>query len=595
MPALGARLLALRDRHGRACLFFAATWALVSLLPIHAPVHLDTARDLLLARDCALEFVCEGPRSSFGGWSQGALWTRVLALREVFGLDLAAIERIAHVALAAGAALLPAAARSLGREATTITWAVWFAATAWTIGYPIMWNPTLWPLALGLAHLLVFRAVQTRRSLPFVGAAVALAIAVDLHVASAILIPFHLAVVVATAVRPMLVAASAVVVAVGILRVASPAAFVQNWGLVASYAHAVVLVVVLAAATGWALRRHLASLVGSMRAEWTARGLCVYLGVVPPVLALAADHQLHARYLAPVIVPAVLLAAPRSAPHRRESIRRSLITILVVVLGYVSVWIGDRILNPRFRLVEVDAVADELYGRGLSFADLYQRLRGPDTFHLLATLAAVEPLQRQAVRRDGGSQLVLRVRRADLPDPLPVGWSVAELDSSHVAVVVPYEPWVQLDTIEVCTDSPQVSDALPTCSRIEVDPSIFRQGEGMRWADRAYPSLPGLRRPRQGDRVSYRMRLRPNGDAARDIRLFPDRCKGWRIEQAAATIDPTATSARVDKKLMGGEIVFSVVAGPGCRWWWPPFAEIRVGDSDLASVLTAAGAAAQGS
>jgi hypothetical protein len=590
MPALGARLLALRDRHGRACLFFAATWALVSLLPIHAPVHLDTARDLLLARDCALEFVCEGPRSSFGGWSQGALWTRVLALREVFGLDLAAIERVAHLALAAGAASLPATARSLGREATTLTWGVWFAATVWTIGYPIMWNPTLWPLALGLVHLLVFRAVQTRRSLPFVGAAVALAVAVDLHVASAILIPFLLAVVVGTALRPMLVAASAVVVSVGVLAVVSPAAFVQNWELVASYAHAVVLVVVLAAATGWTLRRRLTALVGQTRAERTAWGLCVYLGVVLPVLALAADHQLHARYLAPVIVPAVLLAAPRAALPSRKSTRRSLTAILVVVLGYVAVWIGDRVLNPRFRLVEVDAVADELYGRDLSFADVYQRLRGPDTFHLLATLAAVEPLQRRAVRRDGGSLLVLRIPRADLPHPLPAGWSVAELDSSHVAVVVPYKPWVQFDTIEVCTASAQVQNDPPTCSQIEVDPSIFWQEEGMRWASRAYPSLPGLRRPRHGDRVSYRMRLRPNGGDARDIRLLPDRCEGWRIEQAAATIDSTATSARVEGRFMGGEIVFSVVAGPGCRWWWPPFAEIRVGDSDLASVLAAAGA-----
>lgn len=161
-------------------------------------------------------------------------------------------------------------------------------------------------------------------------------------------------------------------------------------------------------------------------------------------------------------------------------------------------------------------------------------------------------------------------------------------------MVVPYEPWVQLDTIEVCTDSAQVQEDPPICSRIEVDPSIFRQGEGRHWARRAYPSLPGLRLPRQGDRVSYRMRLRPNGDATRDIRLLPDRCEGWRVEQATATIDPTATSARVDEKLMDGEIVFAVVAGPGCRWWWPPFAEVRVGDSNLESVLAAADAPTRG-
>ncbi|MFY0533298.1 hypothetical protein [Nannocystis pusilla] len=96
--------------------YFAGTWALLASFRAHAPVHLDTARDLLIARDCALGGPCPGagPRSSFGGLMQGTTWSRLLELREHLGWDLAAIERVADLLVACAAALVPLVARRLG-------------------------------------------------------------------------------------------------------------------------------------------------------------------------------------------------------------------------------------------------------------------------------------------------------------------------------------------------------------------------------------------------------------------------------------------------------------------------------------------------
>ncbi len=118
MQAAIAWFRSLNESRLRAPLgYFAATWILVSAARVHATIHLDTARDLLIARDCVVDVACSGagPRTSFGGWTQGALWSHVLELRELLGLGLGALEEVSHLALAAAAALVPLPARSLDR------------------------------------------------------------------------------------------------------------------------------------------------------------------------------------------------------------------------------------------------------------------------------------------------------------------------------------------------------------------------------------------------------------------------------------------------------------------------------------------------
>src|SRR5262245_26755318 len=64
-----------------------------------AQVHLDTARDLLLARDCVDGFGCHraGAFTSFGGTIQGALWVDVLALALWLKLSLGTVRLLVVV------------------------------------------------------------------------------------------------------------------------------------------------------------------------------------------------------------------------------------------------------------------------------------------------------------------------------------------------------------------------------------------------------------------------------------------------------------------------------------------------------------------
>ncbi len=63
------------------------------------------------------------------------------------------------------------------------------------------------------------------------------------------------------------------------------------------------------------------------------------------------------------------------------------------------------------------------------------------------------------------------------------------------------------------------------------------QHPGMRWADRAYPSLPMLRPSNHGEQVIYHLPLQPaRGGPARHIHLLPDRCEGWRVTAGGAKV-----------------------------------------------------------
>lgn len=529
--------------------FFAATLALLAALRVRPAVHLDTARDLLLARDCVLAGRCgAGPRASFGEWTQGALWSHLLELRELLGLGLAALEHAAIVAVALAAALVPLTARALGRRATALTWALWLPATLLTIGWPTLWNPTLWPLVLAAFHLALLHAARTRGVLAFTAAAAALALAIDVHVASAVLVPFFGAALVARAARPLSTACLAALVAIAALAVDSPAAFADNRELVTRHALSIVLVLAAAAAVGLAARRRL---VDDSPAR-VARALCIYLIITLPLLSFVAGHPLHARYLAPLVTPLAVLLGRRDVKW----------PAVLACAAYLAFWLDDRWYNHRFRLHETEPIAAAMYGRGLGFGDLYQHLRGPHAYDLLSTLAALEPPGHRGAA-DGLDLLVFRTSHQELPAELPPDWTVVDL-GSHVAVLVAYEPRIRTDRFTAC----RTTDA-ERCTSITLDRDRFTDAP---WTDRAHAAIPDLARPARGERLVYRFPLSPG--EPRRVHLFADECKGWTIGNPDALASPAA-----------GELVFTVETTSRCRGWLPPFVELPVASSPLDRAL----------
>lgn len=529
--------------------FIAATWALVGGLHVHASVHLDTARDLLIARDCVEGLGCGlGAPSSFGGWMHGALWSHLLELRMALGLGFVTLERVTHAMLALAAGLVPVTARMVNRPATGFTWALWLAATLWLVDHPTLWSPTVWPLALGLVHAAFFKAVATRGWWWWLAVGAALAAATDVHVASGLLLPFVVAGMFGCAARPVLAAVGMMAAFVAVMGVVSPGTAAVNWGQVRGVAP--VGVGALAMAVGVLMRGRLAALADAARVRAVAWALCGGFGLLLPLLALGSGHPLSGRYFAPVVVPAAILLG---AAVRRRWLRGA--AVVVVVAGYGAYWAEDRWVNGRFRLVEVPALADALYADGRSFAELHGHLRGPQAFDLLATLAAFEPGGRRSDEEDR-DVLVVRARRAAVPVRTPAGWAVVELGDA-VAVVVTYTPAVRLAGLEVCAG---------TCGA-----AVSRAA---RRAERAYAGLAGLPRIATGERVTYRFPVVEI--PGRRVQLLRDECKGWRLG------DGTRSTLLAG----AGQIEFSVIAGPRCRWWIPPFVELPADDAALAELLT---------
>ena len=83
-----------------------------------------------------------------------------------------------------------------------------------------------------------------------------------------------------------------------------------------------------------------------------------------------ADHALRLRYLAPLVTPAAILLSTRAGgrPPPRAWVRAA--GVVVVLMGYVTFAITETTLNPSFRLIEVERVADAIYGRGVSDCSL---------------------------------------------------------------------------------------------------------------------------------------------------------------------------------------------------------------------------------
>ena len=63
--------------------------------------------------------------------------------------------------------------------------------------------------------------------------------------------------------------------------------------------------------------------------------------------------------------------------------------------------------------------------------------------------------------RMGSLQLEAPAR--SLPPDVPADWTVVELDGPHVAVAVPYLPWVRLSPLEICR-----ATETPSCVTMEV-------------------------------------------------------------------------------------------------------------------------------
>jgi hypothetical protein len=483
----------------------ACAWAIHGLVFPDTPLHSDTLRDLLLARDCAQLPECAGagPVTSFGSLRQGTSWIRLLAAARELGLPLAALAEIVRAGFAAATAMVAATlARSLGAPRAAVGALAFALFVPLAQGDPVLWNPSA--LALPLAGTLL--GVVCFASGGAVWAAAlwgfALGAALDLHVAAVAGIPPLLFAIHALAQRPALATLAALAALTSVPAAASPDAVAVAWQ------------VTRGTALPWLGLAAAAALIAAGRAASTRLSPATFerrllaislagLALAPLVLALpgVAGTPTGERYLAPFApfaAAALALLLPTTLPEANPLRRRA--SLAIVALGVLlSLSPLARYLRPdadgddAWTLAQAEQLVTTLLDATGTQEELVGRLRAPDAW-LLGTLAgAVEADAAVAKLTEGDLLAIAR------PDARSAACEAAGFtrvptegptDAFHRAIV----PWTQRRHATLCLQHP--GDAEPLCHTLNADSWALDACLPRVWyGSRAYLSLCDTPRP----------------------------------------------------------------------------------------------------
>ncbi|MDP3214141.1 MAG: hypothetical protein Q8S73_08555 [Deltaproteobacteria bacterium] len=450
----------------RAAAVFAAALLFYRLSSWPAPHNLDTVRDLLSARDCAVAGTCSsGPYTSVGSLFQGASLIRLCASALRLGLPLAAVEAALQVFHAASAALtFVAVLRYVHPRLALSAAAVYVGLSPYVLDYPVVFNISMVLLPLAGFHLFALDLVARGRLPSALAAGVCLGFAIDGHVLCALLIPIFLFTLSAATPRPF------AAVPVGLLGLAVDAAVCSpgSWrGNVTSLldgelADAIGLGLVAMLACAELLRDRLAALdprprCRALLAVTTAAGLGAYLATVvlvdkaPPMYATNALLGVAVAAAALLDLAVTRLPALRADARRGELARVALALAAVAALHHLR---HDHSGPDRWSMREVDRVARAVFP-GWRFDELAAHLQTP-THGLLAALGAVEPLRAPpaAAPPHTDDVLLLRVPARELPAATPPGWTVVPFDNGYAAVARPIASYLDRRRLRACYGPP---------------------------------------------------------------------------------------------------------------------------------------------
>ncbi len=506
------------------------------LLTRHSPpVNLDTARDLLIARDVALgrdELPAIPSSFPHARLLHGGLWLRLLAQGWRHGTPINGLGLLLELSGAVSVGLTFALARRSGLGAALFAAALQMVLLHQVTERPVLWNPALLPLLVAAFAA----AALSRRPLMLPVAGLFAGAASQAHVLMVTLLPTLLF---AGALQR---GVSGALLALG--------AFGAAWSIGAEVAATGQLRLALAqpAVLAGLLLFPIAGLV--VRRSPRARRRCDELTVAAALavglvatLAVARTATAFApRYAAPLLtfgplalalpLGRVMAAADRKGRWaRRIGIFASLAaTLLVLGWGHRS-WQRHPTDAAAWTLDDARRVASALRAEGFSPRDSMERLSSPHSPRAL--LGAVLALDDGATggleaARRSESPLVFK-SLSPLPEPLPAGWRAIPLERGH-AVVRARRSVLDHAGLELCVETSSPPQKRCAAARPEL-----RETEA--FSQRAYPSLAGepevdLTRPFEL-RATLPYRLAAGEEA---VTVFtPGEGRRWRIEAFTGT------------------------------------------------------------
>jgi hypothetical protein len=517
----------------------------------------DEVRDQLLARDCTDLGRCHvsGANASYDGLYHGAIWPDVLIAVRLLGGNLSSARTVVFALLALSAAtLFIVVARWLSPPAALPAAALFTWAVAYCQRPGWLTNPCLaaFPDLLAAAGLLCYGLSGQRRFL----ALSAVALGVNMHVASfAIIVPF-LAIAAMGRPRPWFHLAASVGIALAVYSISSSAALranlvtLANQGLLLPAILLCASVVVACASLGARFRR----------LSWYARAWTIGLIQVVPFAVAASWFKLRGHHFAaydlhPILGPAAALAGGalvvacgagtrRVGPSRWIPTALSVGAIVLATLGLVR--------PPAFpaeasawSMAEAKAIADRATRLGWNYEEMVFHLQSNDCTGLLRGMSVAAPAPVFPLRGGRRQLQVMRVKR-DLLTRGDAPGDVVPLGPTTVATLREVESWLQPESLRACR-TPLGDGGREICTPALPLAKDALAPDRFLFVSRSYPEIHLLDLPLPYI-ARYEIPLAPSAGEYRDVvvadRAAPD-C-GWLITRVeGAKVDGTLPSQHV--------------------------------------------------
>lgn len=490
------------------------------------PVHPDTLRDLLFARDCVEGGRCHalGPQSGLAAVRHGTLWLRAPEWAARLGADERALRAAVELWCALAVLLLALGARRHGAPPSAPLVALAAGvASHWLTDHPLLWHPSAIPLFAALYVVLLADAARASTAASWVAAGAALGLLFDAHPSTFALLPCFALVACALSRRPWSGALLGLIAAALANALPSPLLALSRVAAGDRRGALLLAVTLLAALAGLALRRRAARCSPRLALTLT---LAVHAAAIAS-LAVASGRD-EGRYLAATI-PLVALGLACWSPPRRAAtgVLATLAALLVVA----------RLRHPTvvasWSIAEARAVLRAPPLRGRPWIDLVARLQMPVDRDLLVVAGLVAPPARPGAAVGPDALLALRTRRGNLPPHPPSSWTVVPLSHRDVAVLRPLRSFLPLGPSRACVDA--------ACVDLDLAASLAADG-ATRFSPRAFGVSPPMaalaRRARPGQRLRLTLAVAvPGGATPHRIALAAG--GAWRIDGASGAVRAT--------------------------------------------------------
>ena len=494
-----------------------------------APLHMDTVRDLLVARDCLNGVECTyGVLTSCEGFYQGTAWVRYLALCLGLGMSIDQIQIGVLALQALSIAIVFAMAASVrSHSAGLVAAAICVLLARLSIEADALWNPSLLPLPVAAMHLALLYFMRTGRARFLLVSSMFTALIADSHATGIALIPSLILLGVLHGKRPLIgfLAACGFVLPHMAL---SPDSFTHNMRIVVS-------------GLGWPLAAVGGSLglalVMAARSRWKRLPFSLQLGLVWLLLAVpfvggavflsGLNYKMIWRYYTPllpafavgvaVIVDSVsgFLGRPKRQPYANCAIA---VALLVVFIGGVA---DSRPTDgvEDWTMSESWSLGEHLFdGNEHGISDIVASIHGPKGWSLVRGVASVAPIRGEfAASPLAELTFVVRAHADQLPAVQPEELTVIEIGPETVAVLFSIEPFVrQEQRLTLCLNGFEAGNECNEVNRSTYRDPAFR---GL-YRYRAFLQVPGLQHLSREDTESFELRY---SIAARE--------PGWRLVQ----------------------------------------------------------------